>query len=211
MTGLSHLHPDFSSVFAIEAVNEPIMDANQTPGYGDCKFLMAFRLPSFCDMLLPDQKKFVETVRAMESLLGVNGNRRRRDVSASLNVTSVFDDMMHKGPCGFGLEICQVLLEALPILTDISFELPGFNLGSIFGLNKQPPLMTKFVFHICWFISPTNHHSTVSWTSAGNLTIPVTLPTLHLDRKDTTTTFTMCEYLRKFDSIIIAQLIAASE
>lgn len=37
MTALSHLDPSFGSVFAIEAVNEPIMDATQTPGYGDCK------------------------------------------------------------------------------------------------------------------------------------------------------------------------------
>ena len=37
MTTLSHLDPDFASAFAIEAVNEPIMDANQTPNYGSCK------------------------------------------------------------------------------------------------------------------------------------------------------------------------------
>ncbi len=37
MTALSHLDPDFSSVVAIQAVNEPIMDATQTPGYGNFK------------------------------------------------------------------------------------------------------------------------------------------------------------------------------
>ena len=36
MTALSHVHPAFGSVFALEAVNEPLMDANTTPGYGDC-------------------------------------------------------------------------------------------------------------------------------------------------------------------------------
>ncbi len=36
MTTLSHLDPDFSNVFAIEAVNEPTRDATQTPGCGDC-------------------------------------------------------------------------------------------------------------------------------------------------------------------------------
>ena len=36
MTALSHLDSAFGSVAAIEAINEPIMDANQTPGYGDC-------------------------------------------------------------------------------------------------------------------------------------------------------------------------------
>src|ERR1700744_6017550 len=32
MTKLSHLETDFKSVFSIQAVNEPIQDANQTPG-----------------------------------------------------------------------------------------------------------------------------------------------------------------------------------
>lgn len=38
MTAISHLDPDFESVFAIEAVNEPLMDASQTPGYGECTY-----------------------------------------------------------------------------------------------------------------------------------------------------------------------------
>jgi hypothetical protein len=37
MTYLSHCHPSFGSVFSIEAVNEPIMNATQTPGLGECK------------------------------------------------------------------------------------------------------------------------------------------------------------------------------
>ncbi|KAI0249705.1 glycoside hydrolase family 5 protein [Lactifluus subvellereus] len=53
MTILSHLHPNFESVFSIEAVNEPIMNAAKTPGYR--KF----------------QKNFVKTVRAVELLLGI--------------------------------------------------------------------------------------------------------------------------------------------
>jgi len=36
MTALSHLHPSFDTVAAIQAINEPIMDASKTPGYGDC-------------------------------------------------------------------------------------------------------------------------------------------------------------------------------
>jgi hypothetical protein len=38
MTVLSHLDPEFGSVFAIEAINEPIMDATQTPNYGTCMY-----------------------------------------------------------------------------------------------------------------------------------------------------------------------------
>ncbi|KAH9991331.1 glycoside hydrolase superfamily [Russula compacta] len=52
MTFITHLHPNFGSVFSIEAVNEPITNATQTPGYGDF------------------QKNFVRTVRAVELLLG---------------------------------------------------------------------------------------------------------------------------------------------
>lgn len=37
MTFMSHLHPQFDSVFSMEAVNEPIMNATQTPGLGDCE------------------------------------------------------------------------------------------------------------------------------------------------------------------------------
>ena len=42
MTALSHLDPNFGSVFAIEAVNEPIMDAAQTPDYGTCTYYLLF-------------------------------------------------------------------------------------------------------------------------------------------------------------------------
>ncbi|CAE6429665.1 unnamed protein product [Rhizoctonia solani] len=53
MTALTHIDPDFSSVFAIEAINEPIMDFNRTPGYGDY------------------QKRFVKVVRMVEYALRV--------------------------------------------------------------------------------------------------------------------------------------------
>ena len=36
MTVFSHVDPNFESVFSIQAVNEPLMDANRTPGYGQC-------------------------------------------------------------------------------------------------------------------------------------------------------------------------------
>ena len=38
MTALSHLDPNFGSVAALEAMNEPILDANKTPGLGECTF-----------------------------------------------------------------------------------------------------------------------------------------------------------------------------
>jgi len=54
MTFISHVHPHFESVFSIQAANEPLMDATQTPGLGDF------------------QKNYVRIVRAMEWLIGVD-------------------------------------------------------------------------------------------------------------------------------------------
>ncbi|KAG8728369.1 hypothetical protein FRC11_011204, partial [Ceratobasidium sp. 423] len=53
MTNMTYQDPDFSTVFSIEAVNEPVMDASKTPGYGDY------------------QKRFVRVVRQVEQSLGI--------------------------------------------------------------------------------------------------------------------------------------------
>ena len=42
MTALSHLDPNFEPVAAIQAMNEPIMDATQTPGLGECASTYTF-------------------------------------------------------------------------------------------------------------------------------------------------------------------------
>ncbi|KAI0738679.1 hypothetical protein C8Q80DRAFT_1262578 [Daedaleopsis nitida] len=36
MAAVSHLDPNFDTVYAIQAVNEPEIDATKTPGYGNC-------------------------------------------------------------------------------------------------------------------------------------------------------------------------------
>ncbi|CAE6412240.1 unnamed protein product [Rhizoctonia solani] len=53
MTRMTYQDPDFNTVFAIEAVNEPVMDASKTPGYGDY------------------QRRFVQVVRSVENELGI--------------------------------------------------------------------------------------------------------------------------------------------
>uniref|UniRef100_A0A0W0G5E0 Putative glycoside hydrolase family 5 protein n=1 Tax=Moniliophthora roreri TaxID=221103 RepID=A0A0W0G5E0_MONRR len=53
MTALSHIDPVFGGVFSIQAVNEPIMNATQTPKFGEF------------------QKNFALTIRLVESLLGI--------------------------------------------------------------------------------------------------------------------------------------------
>jgi glucan endo-1,6-beta-glucosidase len=39
MATLSHIDPDFSSVIAIQAVNEPERDSSLTPGLKDCELI----------------------------------------------------------------------------------------------------------------------------------------------------------------------------
>jgi glucan endo-1,6-beta-glucosidase len=39
MAYLSHTHPAFSTVFTIEAINEPIVNGTLTPRLGECEFL----------------------------------------------------------------------------------------------------------------------------------------------------------------------------
>ncbi|KAG8739589.1 hypothetical protein FRC10_005417 [Ceratobasidium sp. 414] len=53
MTTMIHTDPDFSTVFALEAINEPVMDYSQTPGLGDY------------------EKNFVKVVRHTEQGLGI--------------------------------------------------------------------------------------------------------------------------------------------
>lgn len=45
MAFLAHAHPEFSTVFTIEGVNEPIQNATLTPGLGRCMFILFLYLP----------------------------------------------------------------------------------------------------------------------------------------------------------------------
>ncbi|KAM5534496.1 hypothetical protein V8D89_011828 [Ganoderma adspersum] len=133
MTGLSHLDPNFSSVFSIEAVNEPMMDANDTPGYGDF------------------QKNFVQTVRVMESLLGVNtvspvvGLSPNRTLLSS-NFTTAFTGILVDSP-HINPEVKQAVLDSGPILMGLSqtmgFGLPTAGAPSLPSLRE--PLVTNFM------------------------------------------------------------------
>ncbi|TFY67559.1 hypothetical protein EVG20_g3897 [Dentipellis fragilis] len=113
MTTIAHLHPNFESVFAIEAVNEPIMDASKTPDYGDF------------------QKNFVKTIRVVELLLGIGvpGHGLDLDVSLNgLNLTSAVSIASSSDKSGlFSPEVTRAITTALPILLEMELELglPG--------------------------------------------------------------------------------------
>lgn len=139
MTALSHLDPDFGSVFSIEAVNEPIMDATQTPGYGDF------------------QKNFVQAVRAVEKLLGIESPNNISSggigalVSNALNVTSSL-----LGGSSYGGAVGQALVDAAPMLAEVAAEIGIGNLLNGGGHASRTLLMTAFM-DINWqFNSPPN-------------------------------------------------------
>ncbi|THH08906.1 hypothetical protein EW146_g8839 [Bondarzewia mesenterica] len=107
MTALTHLHANFASIFAIEAVNEPIMDASQTPGYGDF------------------QKNFVKTVRAIELLLGIPlPNHSLPSALRSMSLTASLPLAAQSDKSGiFNDEVMQAVENALPILLGIGQDL----------------------------------------------------------------------------------------
>ena len=146
MTALSHLDSNFGSVFAIEAVNEPIMDATQTPGYGDCKHIRSDTFTIHLADTFPTlvQKNFVQTIRAVEFILGVGDPIL--DLSANLavssqNVTAAISATIG-GSQEINPEVKAAILASIPIITQLSFEL-GFNL-LLSALNrKKDPLVAK--------------------------------------------------------------------
>ena len=150
MTSLSHLDPNFGSVFSIEAVNEPIMDATKTPNYGDCGCALLssqhYRLLTVCCPAV--QKNFVQTIRAVEFALGVgqpfldlssNLRASSTNVTASLNATISGSQQVNS-------QVQEAILSSVPILVELSEEL-GFSLllGVISG--KKDPLVARQVPH----------------------------------------------------------------
>ncbi|KAG6817308.1 hypothetical protein H0H87_010325 [Tephrocybe sp. NHM501043] len=133
MTALSHVDSAFSNVVAIEAVNEPIMDATKTPGYGDF------------------QKNFVLVIRAVELLLGIPVPKTKGavdldvDVQVSPNIT-VSLGYANQLPPIFSKEVRTAVLESIPILLKLCVKL---SLKDIFNYavssRKRESLYTNFM------------------------------------------------------------------
>lgn len=142
MTFLSHLHPSFKSVFAIEAVNEPIMNATLTPGYGDF------------------QKNFVQVVRATELLLGIEvpevaalppySASSVGGLSGRLTNACGGDD---PGIFDTGSPVVNALVEAIPILVELELELGSMDLDACVG---RSPLTTNFMDILWQYNNPAN-------------------------------------------------------
>ncbi|KAK0489330.1 glycoside hydrolase family 5 protein [Armillaria novae-zelandiae] len=128
MTTLSHLDPDFSNVIAIEAVNEPIMNATQTPGYGDF------------------QKNFVQVVRAVEQTLGVSGpwSWPNWPTMTGTDASDVILAMENTTSSSSNPKVQLALKDAMPIITDIGMELGWSDMKRMFAsLYNREPLYTR--------------------------------------------------------------------
>ncbi|KZS99377.1 glycoside hydrolase family 5 protein, partial [Laetiporus sulphureus 93-53] len=130
MTTLAHLDPNFNTVFAIEAVNEPIMDADETPGYGYF------------------QKNFVDTVRAVELTLGIPDPGLTLDTSiTTTNFTAALGQVASTTTI-FNTNVTEALAAATPILLELAMQLsiPAIldtSLAS--GIASRSTLWTTFM------------------------------------------------------------------
>jgi len=153
MTGLSHLDPAFSNVVAIEAVNEPIMNASQTPGYGNCtsltQLLHTYAQSSFARSTV--QKNFVQAVRTMEHLIGIPVQGYKPfPPSPNTNFTYAMAQAASTIP---NMEVQGAIKEAVLILMQIASEI---NIEEIVDPVKfwrggpkraaKDPLTTTYVF-----------------------------------------------------------------
>ncbi|KAL6297832.1 glycoside hydrolase family 5 protein [Sparassis latifolia] len=129
MTTLSHLDPNFGSVLAIEAVNEPIMDASETPGYGTF------------------QQYFVDTVRAVELILGIPVPGLALDTPVgTTNMSAALVQVGNSSSTVFNEEVKSALVEAAPILAELAVQL---SVPAIFDFasasNQREALWTTFM------------------------------------------------------------------
>ncbi|KIM44393.1 glycoside hydrolase family 5 protein [Hebeloma cylindrosporum] len=145
MTALSHLDPNFSSVAALEAMNEPIMDATKTPGLGEF------------------QKNFVQTVRAVEISLGIPVPGLKCPpsprLSAANNVTSAFG-MVSTLSSIFNPEVLRVLVDAVPVFEQVARQLrlnTAFSQGGLRRrLSRRKALVTNFMDVTWQYNNPSN-------------------------------------------------------
>ncbi|KAK0442663.1 glycoside hydrolase family 5 protein [Armillaria borealis] len=140
MTTLSHLDPDFSNVFAIEAANEPTRDATQTPGYGDF------------------QKNFVQVVRAVELTLGIDvpWSVSNMTITETANFTAALEDAASSLPA-LNSEVRSALLDAVPILVELGSELVLDDMTHSFSSHySREPLYTSFMDMNWQYNNPSN-------------------------------------------------------
>lgn len=134
MTYFSHVDPKFGSVFSIEAINEPLMDATRTPNFGQCGF--TFLEMRLLFQLLPTvQKDFVETVRATENTL-------LPDYASAGNITAALHRAAEFGK--YSDEVKSVLKDSVPVLHQMLLKYGDKEMIYGFLRPDADPLITKY-------------------------------------------------------------------
>ncbi|KIK57089.1 glycoside hydrolase family 5 protein [Collybiopsis luxurians FD-317 M1] len=126
MTTISHLHPAFSSVFAIEAVNEPIMDAAQTPNYGTY------------------QENFVTVMRGTELALGINVPGLPNPPPPSRNATQSIINISNLNNARFNADVRTALRNAAQIIQEIATN-PSTSFDLTKSARGQSLLISNFM------------------------------------------------------------------
>lgn len=129
MTTLSHLEEDFKPVFSIQAVNEPIQDATQTPG-----------LQEF-------YSHFVQVVRVVELALGIIGTGDDQ-LPGFFNLCAAGDLQLSiselSNNIGLDIEVQLALKDALEILIDLAAD-SDLDIPLLFEPIDRDPLTVNFM------------------------------------------------------------------
>ncbi|GJJ11684.1 hypothetical protein Clacol_005920 [Clathrus columnatus] len=146
MTFLSHADPDFSKVFAIEAVNEPLMNSAQTPGYGEylTDFTLVVRAVELSfGIFCPDLD--------YSTALGLGIDIGSNPISLSTMATS-FGGIGNSSDTASGLgRVAQVLISIIPIIQNVANEIGMSNpltataIATLFGGTNRQCLHTTFM------------------------------------------------------------------
>jgi hypothetical protein len=145
MTALSHLDPNFGSVFAIEGINEPITDAAQTPDYGTCMYYLSL-FNRTLTVLHIVQKNFVSTMRAVELALGISVPSMPLSVPSSLSNNFTATLSAASSNTNFTADVQSALADAVPILVEIGVQYGLQTILEASSFKKSPsssPLVTK--------------------------------------------------------------------
>ncbi|KZW01212.1 glycoside hydrolase [Exidia glandulosa HHB12029] len=140
MTAISHVDPDFSSAFSIQAINEPIMDASQTPGLGQYDI------------------DFVQVVRAVEASLGIFSGSNKFGLDVNLDSGSGINLNVTLGTAAAKAKgsplVKSALLKSIPILFEVARDI-GVPLTGVFQSNRKP-LWTNFMDMTWQHTDPAN-------------------------------------------------------
>lgn len=179
MTAITHLDPDFGSVFAIQAVNEPIMDASQTPGFGDCKQIVLVRI---FKTLISEHRCFLSPNKFCEGSSGRRG--RAWDCVVRRRIPSKHDHQQCHSVsfrsvsrvvrlCGIPSAIWRCTDAGGHVVRTRWIELVVRWSVDDFGVDYKVSEVLKFAYPPKW-PNKFTPNALATWTSIGNI---IMLPT----------------------------------